>query len=261
MTRQAVLRQLADGVLAGDAAAIGRALTFVENQLPGAHELLAALLAAKPAAAGQAHRVGITGAPGAGKSSFIGALLAHLAPLDKRIAVLAVDPSSPISGGAVLGDRLRFGTAAAAANVFVRSMAARTSLGGLNAAIGDALAVLDAAGFELILIETVGAGQSEVEIMKVAQSVLVLCPPGLGDEVQALKAGILEIAHILVVSKGDLPAAASVAHDLADSLRLRKKSGWPIPIVTVSSLNGQGIAEVAESLARHRQYCRGQQLA
>ncbi|MCX7172070.1 MAG: methylmalonyl Co-A mutase-associated GTPase MeaB, partial [Proteobacteria bacterium] len=224
------LQQLADGVLARDAAAIARSLTYVENQLPGAAALLAKLKQTSPAPARRAHRVGITGAPGAGKSSFIGALLSHLAPQRKQIAVLAVDPSSPLSGGAVLGDRLRFGPTAAAENVFVRSMAARASLGGLNAAIGDALAVLEVAGFDLILIETVGAGQSEVEIMKVAQTVLVLCPPGLGDEVQALKAGILEIAHILVVSKGDLPAAATVAHDLGSSFpRKRESSSVWIP--------------------------------
>lgn len=250
------LQQIADGVQSRDAAAIARALTFVENQLPGAAALLAKLRPAGSASTSKAHRVGITGAPGAGKSSFIGALLSHLAPQGRQIAVLAVDPSSPLSGGAVLGDRLRFGPAAAAENVFVRSMAARASLGGLNAAIGDALAVLDAAGFDLILIETVGAGQSEVEIMKVAQTVLVLCPPGLGDEVQALKAGILEIAHILVVSKGDLPAAATVAHDLADSLRLRKKTNWPVPVLTVSSIHGQGIAEVAESMMQHLRHIR-----
>jgi putative protein kinase ArgK-like GTPase of G3E family len=135
-------------------------------------------------------------------------------------------------------------------------MAARASLGGLNAAIGDALAVLDAAGFDLILIETVGAGQSEVEIMKVAQTVLVLCPPGLGDQIQALKAGILEIAHLLIVSKGDLPAAATVAQDLAESLRLRKKTDWPVPVLTVSSLHHQGIAAVADSMAQHLHHIR-----
>ncbi|MBI5923935.1 MAG: methylmalonyl Co-A mutase-associated GTPase MeaB [Betaproteobacteria bacterium] len=249
-------RQLADAVRTRDAAAIARALTIVENQLQGCAELLAALRQPPEAAPAGAQRVGITGAPGAGKSSFIGALLAELVPQGKNIAVLAIDPSSPLSGGAVLGDRLRFGPAAASDHVFVRSMAARTSLGGLNAAINDALRVLDAAGFDLILIETVGAGQSEVEIMRVAQTVLVLCPPGLGDEIQALKAGILEIAHILVVSKGDLPAAATLARDLADSLKLRRKTAWPVPVLTVSSLQRQGIAEVAQSMARHHDFIR-----
>jgi LAO/AO transport system ATPase len=249
-------RQLADAVKTRDASAIARALTIVENQLPGCTALLTALRQPAEASSVRAQRVGITGAPGAGKSSFIGALLAELLPQGKKIAVLAIDPSSPLSGGAVLGDRLRFGPGATSDLVFVRSMAARTSLGGLNAAINDALTVLDAAGFDLILIETVGAGQSEVEIMRVAQTVLVLCPPGLGDEIQALKAGILEIAHILVVSKGDLPAAATLAHDLAASLKLRKKSAWPVPVLTVSSLQRQGIAEVAQSMAQHRDFIR-----
>ncbi|MFA7280837.1 MAG: methylmalonyl Co-A mutase-associated GTPase MeaB [Sterolibacterium sp.] len=252
----ASVRQLANAVQARDAAAIARALTIVENQLQGCTELLAALQQASQSAPTTAHRIGITGAPGAGKSSFIGALLTELVPQGKAIAVLAIDPSSPLSGGAVLGDRLRFGPAAASDHVFVRSMAARTSLGGLNAAINDALTVLDAAGFDLILIETVGAGQSEVEIMRVAHTVLVLCPPGLGDEIQALKAGILEIAHILVVSKGDLPAAATLAHDLADSLKLRRKAAWPVPVLTVSSLQRQGIVEVVQSMAQHRDFIR-----
>jgi len=252
----ASVRQLADAVQAHEAAAIARALTIVENRLPSCTALLAALHQPAQAAAVRAHRVGITGAPGAGKSSFIGALLAELVPQGKKIAVLAIDPSSPLSGGAVLGDRLRFGPAATSENVFVRSMAARTSLGGLNAAINDALTVLNAAGFDLLLIETVGAGQSEVEIMRVAQTVLVLCPPGLGDEVQTLKAGILEIAHILVVSKGDLPAAAALAQELADSLKLRKRAAWSVPVLTVSSLQRQGIAEVAQRMTQHRDFIR-----
>jgi LAO/AO transport system kinase len=202
---------------------------------------------------GRAHVVVLTGAPGAGKSTLLHALLGELLARGRRIAVIAVDPSSPISGGAVLGDRVRMGTHGDHPDVFIRSVAARGHLGGLAESTEAMVDVLDAAGFDIVIVETVGAGQSEVEIMRVADTRVVACPPGLGDNVQSIKAGILEIADILVVTKADLPGAESAARDLRDMLHLRAatKDDWKIPVVGTSATKGEGIVELTDRIDAH----------
>lgn len=236
-------------VLARQRGAIARVLSQVERGDRDAASLSSALAPHL----GRAHVLGVTGAPGAGKSTLVHALLGELLARGKTLAVVAVDPSSPISGGAVLGDRVRMGEHGAHPDVFIRSVASRGHLGGLSQTTAAMIDVLDAAGFDLVIVETVGAGQSEVEIMRVADTRLVACPPGLGDDVQALKAGILEIADLLVVTKSDLPGAEPAARHLKDMLPLRAAAadGWKIPVLRVSSTAGAGIAELADAIEAH----------
>lgn len=236
-------------VLAGQRAAIARVLSQVER---GDRDP-AALSAALAPHLGRAHVLGITGAPGAGKSTLAHALLGELLGRGRKIAVVAVDPSSPITGGAVLGDRVRMGRHGAHPDVFIRSVASRGHLGGLSTTTAAMIDVLDAAGFDMVMVETVGAGQSEVEIMRVADTRLVACPPGLGDDVQAIKAGILEIADLLVVTKADLPGAQATARDLKDMLHLRAAAadGWTVPVIGVSGTSGAGIAALADAIETH----------
>lgn len=244
------LDALAPGLLQGERRAVARAISRIEQ---GADDA-AALRAALAAHLGRAHVVGITGAPGAGKSTLVHVLLGALLARGQRVAVVAVDPSSPLSGGAVLGDRVRMGEHGAHPDVFIRSLASRGHLGGLSPAARAAVDVFDAAGFATVLVETVGTGQSEVEIMSVADTKVVVSPPGLGDAVQAIKAGILEIADVLVVSKSDLPGAEATAHDLLDMLRLRPRPqacAWQVPVQRVSAASGQGVAELVEQILAH----------
>ena len=190
-------------IRAGERGAIARAISAIENQVADARALLDALADDR----GRAHVVGITGAPGAGKSTLINALVLECLSRGSRVAVIAIDPTSPLTGGAVLGDRVRMGESGSDPRVFIRSLASRGHVGGLTRTTADVVDLLDVAGFALVIVETVGAGQSDVEIAGLVDTTVVVCPPGLGDDVQAIKAGILEIADVLVVSKGDLPAA------------------------------------------------------
>jgi LAO/AO transport system ATPase len=232
---------------AGDRRAIARAISAIENGAAAAEEIAAAIAPRL----GRAHVIGITGAPGAGKSTLIDALLGELIRRGRRIGVVAVDPSSPLSGGAVLGDRVRMGRHGAHERVFIRSAASRGHLGGVSRSTRRIVDVLDAAGFDTVIVETVGAGQSEVEIIEVADTRVVVCPPGLGDEVQAIKAGILEIADLLVVNKADLPAAESTARDLKEMLRLRSRDRAEVPVLRTVATRGEGIAELTDQLERH----------
>jgi LAO/AO transport system kinase len=239
-----------EALLAGERAAIARTISQVERGERDAPTLAAALAPHL----GRAHVLGITGAPGAGKSTLVHALLGELLSRAKRIGVVAVDPSSPISGGAVLGDRVRMGEHGAHPDVFIRSVASRGHLGGLSRSTEAIVDVLDAAGFDIVIVETVGAGQSEVEIMRVADTRLVACPPGLGDNVQAIKAGILEIADVLVVTKSDLPGGAATARDLKEMLHLRAAGpdgSWVVPVINTSAANGSGVPEVVDTIERH----------
>jgi LAO/AO transport system kinase len=248
--RDALPSALLAGVLAGERAAIARLLSKLERGEREAAEVSAELAPHL----GRAHVVGITGAPGAGKSTLVHALLGELLARERRIAVIAVDPSSPITGGAVLGDRVRMGEHGSHEQVFIRSVASRGHLGGLAGTTAAMIDVLDAAGFDTVVVETVGAGQSEVEIMQVADTRLVACPPGLGDAVQALKAGILEIADVLVVTKSDLTGGEATARDLQDMLHLRTTApagGWIVPVVKVSATEGSGIVELADRIDAH----------
>src|SRR6185369_11003963 len=224
-------------------ATLGRALTEIENGLPSADTLQAALVQHL----GHAHVVGITGPPGAGKSTLINAMLRELAAHGRSVAVAAVDPSSPITGGAVLGDRVRM-TDTASEDIFIRSLASRGHGGGLARTTRRVVDLLDAAGFDVVIVETVGAGQSDVDIATFADTSVVVCPPGLGDDVQAIKAGILEIADILVVNKADAPDAPRTERDLKDMLHLRApREGWRVRVVCTAATTGQGVANLIEA--------------
>jgi LAO/AO transport system kinase len=237
-------------LLAGERSAVARTISQVERGERDANTLSAALAPHL----GRAHVLGITGAPGAGKSTLVHALLGEMLSRGRRVAVVAVDPSSPISGGAVLGDRVRMAEHGAHPDVFIRSVASRGHLGGLSRTTEAMVDVLDAAGFDTVIVETVGAGQSEVEVMRVADTRLVVCPPGLGDSVQALKAGILEIADLLVVTKSDLPGAETTARDLKDMLHLRAAvpaGSWVVPVINACATTGTGVAELADRVEAH----------
>ena len=239
---------------AGDRRALARMLTFVEDGSPQVqHEVIARL---HPRAGG-ARLIGITGSPGVGKSSVTTALVTVLRAAGRRVAVLAVDPSSPLTGGALLGDRIRMQAHHGDEGVFVRSMAARGHLGGLAAGVPAAALVLDAAGFDDIIVETVGVGQSEVDIAALADTTLVVLAPGLGDSVQAAKAGILEVADVLVVNKADQPGAGRLESELRGMVELGHvveivaDSGWTPPILRTVAVRGEGIEEVVAAVADH----------
>ena len=237
-------------LLTGDRRVVARTISQIEHGEVTAGAVSAALREHL----GRAHVLGITGAPGAGKSTLVHAMLGELLSRGQRIAVVAVDPSSPVSGGAVLGDRVRMGEHGAHLDVFIRSLATRGHLGGLSRSTEEIVDVLDAAGFDTIIIETVGAGQSEVEIMRVADTRIVACPPGLGDSVQAIKAGILEIADILDVTKSDLPGADSTVRDLNDMLHLRAKplaGAWTVPVLGTSAERGADVAALLNQVEKH----------
>jgi LAO/AO transport system kinase len=207
--------------------------------------------------AGRAHVVGITGVPGGGKSTLIAALIRAFSSADQKVAIVAVDPSSPYSGGAILGDRIRMGDSAEAGGAFVRSMATRGHLGGLSRATFQAVDVLDAAGYSPIFIETVGVGQDEVEIMTAAHTVVVLSPPGLGDDIQAIKAGVMEIADIHAVSKADRPEAAAMATAIRGMLALGsdgRRSSWETPVLALCATTGVGIDALKQAIESHRDH-------
>lgn len=205
---------------------------------------------------GTAYVVGVTGPPGVGKSTFTDALVAHYRGEDQRVGVLAVDPSSPFTGGALLGDRVRMGRHATDPQVLIRSVASRGHLGGLSGTTPAAIATLAAVGFTRIIVETVGVGQSEVEIAGLADSVVVLLAPGLGDGIQASKAGVLEIADLLVVNKADRPEAARLRRELRTAAHLSARDGWEVPVLTTVASRDEGIAEVAAALEEHREWGR-----
>ena len=231
----------------GDRRAVARMISAVENAEPAAGDIARTIAPHL----GRAHVIGITGAPGAGKSTLVNALLGELIGRGQRIAVVAVDPSSPITGGAVLGDRVRMGEHGAHDNVFIRSLSSRGHQGGVSRTTARVVDVLDAAGFDTVIVETVGAGQSDVAITELADTRIVVCPPGLGDDVQAIKAGILEIADLFVVSKGDLPAADATVRDLTDMLRLRHRTAAAVPVLKTVATRNEGIAAVVDAALAH----------
>lgn len=241
---------LVEGVIAGRAIPIARMISRAETGDSEATSALAEIYRH----AGKAHLIGITGVPGAGKSTLVSALITAFAKDGCKVGVIAVDPSSPFSGGAVLGDRVRMSEAAQASRAFVRSMATRGQLGGLSRATLQAVDVLDAAGYSPIIIETVGVGQDEVEVVSAAHTIVVLSAPGLGDEIQAIKAGILEIADIHSVSKSDRPEASATVAALRGMMALGKLdtgSTWSVPIIPVSSVSGDRIGELKTAIGDH----------
>jgi LAO/AO transport system kinase len=245
-TREALL----DGVRSGDRRALARAITLVENSDPLAYELVRELYPET----GNAYSVGITGPPGVGKSSLIGALIRHIRAQDKTIGVVSVDPSSPFTQGALLGDRIRLSDHFLDPGVFIRSMGTRGHLGGIAEATLQALLVLDAAGRDLLFLETVGTGQSEVEVIGVADTVVLVLMPGSGDSVQALKAGIMEIPDVIVVNKRDHPAAKTMLNEVRSILSLDQERDWRPPIVLTEAVNGEGVEELWEKVTQHREH-------
>jgi len=253
MSRSVDVPSLVERAAAGDPRAVARLISLVENASPALREVMAALVPRT----GRARIVGLTGSPGVGKSTTTSALVAAFRGQDRRVGVLAIDPSSPFSGGALLGDRVRMQEHACDPGVYIRSMASRGHLGGLSWATPQALRVLEAAGCGVVLVETVGVGQAEVEVASRADTTVVLLAPGMGDAIQAAKAGILEIADVFVVNKADRDGARETARDLNGMLSQgarREPGDWRPPIVLTVAARGEGMEELVEALEKHAQW-------
>jgi LAO/AO transport system kinase len=247
------LETLAAGVRAGDRRALARAITLVESADPLAYDLVREIYPDT----GRAYAIGVTGPPGVGKSSLIGALLRHVRGLDQTVGVVSVDPSSPFSHGALLGDRIRLADHFLDPGVFIRSMGTRGHLGGLAEATLQAALLLDASGKDLVFVETVGTGQSEIEVIGVADTVLLVLMPGSGDSIQALKAGIMEIPDVIAINKMDHPAAKTMLNEVRSVLALDHERAWKVPIVLTEAHRGENVEELWAEIAEHRAYLEG----
>ena len=250
MSRGWSLETLVDGVRSGERRALARAITLVESSDPLAYDLIRELYPST----GHSYAIGVTGPPGVGKSSLISALVQHVRGSDASVGVITVDPSSPFTKGALLGDRIRLADHFLDPEVFIRSMGTRGHLGGLAETTLQAALVLDAAGKDLLFLETVGAGQSEVEVISIADTVLLVLMPGSGDSIQALKAGIMEIPDVIAVNKRDHPAAKTMVNEVRSILALDPDRAWQPPIVLTEAVEGEGIEELWSQVEAHRRH-------
>ena len=243
---------LVDGIVAGDRRALARALTHVEADNATGRAVLAALYPRT----GRAQTIGVTGSAGAGKSTLVGALAREERRRGRSVGIIAVDPSSPFSHGAILGDRIRMQDLTGDGGVFMRSMASRGNLGGLSESAGGALDILDAAGFDIVILETVGAGQDEVEVANAAGTTVLVTNPSAGDEIQSMKAGLMEVAQVMVVNKADLAGADTAVAQLRALLAIAAHSAWEPPILKAIARAGEGVTELVDAIDRHQQHLR-----
>jgi LAO/AO transport system kinase len=241
---------LADRLVAGDKRALARAITLIENDDPAGWELVREVFPRT----GKARIVGLTGPPGVGKSTLIGALTAEMRKADRQVAVLSIDPSSPFTRGALLGDRIRLSDHFLDAGVFIRSMASRGALGGLSEATLQAALLMDASGKDDVFIETVGVGQAEIDIVDHGDTIVLVLMPGSGDSIQALKAGVMEIPDVIVVNKSDHPMTDTMIREIRGVLSLGPATSWRVPIVKTEAAKAEGVAELAEKIAEHREH-------
>jgi LAO/AO transport system kinase len=249
--RSDVPQDLLERFLRGDRLALARILTLIENGTDGGRELYDALFGR----AGGAYRVGITGPPGAGKSTLVRELAQAFRRREQTVGIVAVDPTSPITGGALLGDRVRMPGFVADRGIYMRSMATRGSLGGIARTTAELADVLDAFGHQVVFVETIGVGQIEVEVTRVCHSIVVVLVPESGDAIQAMKAGLLEVAHILVINKADRPGADTLLGEIREALSLRSDRGpWREPLLTTVATEGRGVEELVEALDTHRRH-------
>ena len=245
------IEQLVNEVLKGDRRSIARAITLVENNSPEAQEVISSLYPHT----GKTYIIGVTGPTGSGKSTLIEKLAKELRRKGKTVGIVCVDPTSPFTGGAFLGDRVRMQELSVDEGVFIRSMATRGNPGGLARATKDAVRILDASGKDVVIVEAVGAGQSEVDIIKVAHTILVVLPPGLGDEIQAIKAGIMEIGDVFVANKADRENADKTVTDIEAMLDMApEKDEWRPPVIKTVAITGEGITELLNKIDQHREY-------
>jgi GTPase len=243
-------QSLAERLVAGDKRALARAITLIENDDPAGWDLVREVFPRT----GKARIVGLTGPPGVGKSTLIGALTAEMRKADRQVAVLSIDPSSPFTRGALLGDRIRLSDHFLDSGVFIRSMASRGALGGLSEATLQAALLMDASGKDDVFIETVGVGQAEIDIVDHGDTIVLVLMPGSGDSIQALKAGVMEIPDVIVVNKADHPMTDTMIREIRGVLSLGPATSWRVPIVKTEAAKGEGVAELAEKIAEHREH-------
>ena len=243
-------QSLAERLIAGDKRALARAITLIENDDPAGWELVREVFPRT----GKARIVGLTGPPGVGKSTLIGALTAEMRKADREVAVLSIDPSSPFTRGALLGDRIRLSDHFLDQGVFIRSMASRGALGGLSEATLQAALLMDASGKDDVFVETVGVGQAEIDIVDHGDTIVLVLMPGSGDSIQALKAGVMEIPDIIVVNKADHPMTDTMIREIRGVLSLGPSTSWRVPILRTEAAKGEGVAELAEKIGEHREH-------